>query len=91
MYVLLLKRKISMAEWDDTVYLFTQGNEQSEKDVEKMVEKKLAEKEADVTKATYEAVTQEFLAAHPEFSQENDPGGIKLSAFQKAVLTVCCC
>ena len=38
MYVLLLKRKISMAEWDDTVFLFTQGNEQSEKDVEKMVE-----------------------------------------------------
>ena len=47
MYVLILKRKISLAQWDDTVFLFTQGEEQSEEDCRKMVERWMLRYEKD--------------------------------------------
>ena len=53
--------------------------------VQEEVQKVLAEEKAKQAKANYESAVTEFLAAHQEFSTENDPGGVKFTAFQKAV------
>lgn len=54
-------------------------------DVQKAVEAELAKKEKASIEAIYQQVTEGFLTSHPEFSQEQDPGGVKLAAFQKAL------
>jgi len=57
----------------------------SQADVERVIQKKLDEQKIELRQSNYTEATNEFLAAHPEFSSENDPGGLKLSAFQKAL------
>lgn len=54
-------------------------------EVEKAIDARLAAKEAEETKRTYEATVARFLDEHPEFSTENDPGGVKFAAYQKAL------
>lgn len=54
-------------------------------EVQKVVQEELAKKEVEQAKSNFEAVTNSFLASHPEFSTENDPGGIKFKAFQKSL------
>lgn len=54
-------------------------------EVEKVIDAKLAAKEVEETKRTYEAAVANFLDEHPEFSTENDPGGVKFAAYQKAL------
>jgi hypothetical protein len=54
-------------------------------DVQKVVQEELAKKEAEQVRANYERVADSFLGSHPEFSKENDPGGVKFSAFKKAL------
>lgn len=54
-------------------------------DVQKAVEQELAKREKTTVEELYKQVSEGFLTAHPEFSQEQDPGGVKLSAFQKAL------
>ncbi len=58
---------------------------ESTTDIQKAVEQELARREKDSIQSIYAQATEGFLAAHPEFSQENDPGGIKLTAFQKSL------
>jgi len=53
--------------------------------VDAAVQRALAGEKAKVTKANYETAITKLLGDHPEFSQENDTGGIKFTAFQKAV------
>lgn len=54
-------------------------------EVEKVVQAELAKKEAAEVTETYKASVAQFLDEHPEFSTENDPGGVKFAAYQKAL------
>jgi len=54
-------------------------------DVQKVVQEEFAKKEAEQAKANFESASATFLSGHPEFSKENDPGGIKFSAFQRSL------
>lgn len=54
-------------------------------EIQKVVEAELKRRDAEVLKQTTEQVLAEFLDSHPEFSTENDEGGLKFAAFQKAL------
>jgi len=54
-------------------------------EVAEVVQNELAKRETEEIKSTYQSVSEAFLASHPEFSSENDPGGVKFKAFQKSL------
>lgn len=54
-------------------------------DVSKVVEAEFQRRDAENVKTTQETALANWLAAHQEFSQENDKDGIKFAAFQKAL------
>lgn len=53
--------------------------------VKKAIDEELKKRDSESLKKEIDAATNEFLAAHPEFSTENDTGGLKFAAYQKAV------
>ncbi len=54
-------------------------------DVSAAVEEEFKRRDQAAIKIASEQATIEFLDSHPEFSVENDAGGVKFAAFQKAL------
>ncbi len=57
-------------------------------DVSKEVQAEFERRDREAIKIASEQATVEFLDSHPEFSKENDVGGLKFAAFQKALARV---
>ncbi len=54
-------------------------------EIQKAVDTELKKRDAETLKTVIESATNEFTAAHPEFSPENDKDGSNLAAYQKAL------
>lgn len=54
-------------------------------DVSKAIEAEFKKRESEESKKSSEQALIEFLDSHPEFAKENDEGGLKFAAFQKAL------
>lgn len=54
-------------------------------DISKAIEAEFKKRDEEVVKAASEQALVDFLDSHPEFSKENDEGGLKFAAFQKAL------
>lgn len=54
-------------------------------DVSKAIEAEFKKREIEESKKSSEQALIDFLDSHPEFSKENDEGGLKFAAFQKAL------
>ncbi len=54
-------------------------------EVSKEVQAEFAKRDAEALQRASQEATVEFLDSHPEFSKENDVGGLKFAAFQKAL------
>lgn len=62
--------------------------EPKSEEIQKVVEAELKKRDTEELKRTTESVLIKFLDSHPEFSTENDEGGLKFAAFQKALVRI---
>lgn len=54
-------------------------------EIEKVITAELKKRDQESLKRIIDSATAEFIAAHPEFSPENDKDGLTLAAYQRAL------